>query len=67
MGQFNFATSPFHHTGIEQMDQNSLELALGFAVSISRDMVFEFAFSEDLTRTAPDFTIHGALRYEFGL
>ena len=67
MGQFNFVTSPFHHTGIEQMDQNSLELALGFAVSMSDDMVFEFAFSEDLTRTAPDFTVHGALRYEFGL
>lgn len=67
MGQFNFVTSPFHHTGIEQMDQDSLELALGFAVSMSHDMVFEFAFSEDLTRTAPDFTVHAALRYEFGL
>ncbi len=66
MGQFNFVTSPFHHTGIEQMDQNSLELTFGFAVSMSDDMVFEFAFSEDLTRTAPDFTVHGALRYEFG-
>ena len=66
MGQFNFVTSPFHNTGIEQMDQDSLELALGFAVSISHDMIFEFAFSEDLTRTAPDFTVHGALRYEFG-
>ena len=66
MGQFNFVTSPFHHTGIEQMDQNSLELAFGFAVSMSDDMVFEFAFSEDLTRTAPDFTVHCGLRYEFG-
>lgn len=66
MGQFNFVTSPFHHTGIDQMDQDSLELALGFAVSMSHDMIFEFAFSEDLTRTAPDFTVHGALRYEFG-
>ena len=66
MGQFNFVTSPFQHTGIDQMDQDSLELALGFAVSMSHDMIFEFAFSEDLTRTAPDFTVHGALRYEFG-
>jgi len=66
MGQFNFVTSPFHHTGIEQMDQDSLELTLGFAVSMFHDMTFEFAFSEDLTRTAPDFTVHGALRYEFG-
>ncbi len=66
MGQLNFVTSPFHHTGIEQMDQDSLELALGFALRVSRDMIFEFAFSEDLTRTAPDFTVHGALRYEFG-
>ena len=67
MGQFNFVTSPFHHTGIEQMDQDSLELTLGFAVWVSHDMIFEFAFSEDLTRTAPDFTVHGALRFEFGL
>jgi hypothetical protein len=66
MGQFNFVTSPFRHTGIEQMDQDTLELALGFAVTLSQDVVFEFAFSEDLTRTAPDFTVHGALRYEFG-
>ena len=66
MGQLNFVTSPFHHTGIEQMDQDSLELALGFAVSMPHDVIFEFAFSEDLTRTAPDFTVHGALRYEFG-
>lgn len=66
MGQFNLVTSPFQHTGIEQMDQDSLELALGFAVWMSQNMIFEFAFSEDLTRTAPDFTVHGALRYEFG-
>ena len=67
MGQFNFVTSPFHHTGIDQMDQDSLELTLGLAVALSSDVMFEFAFSEDLTRTAPDFTVHGALRYEFGL
>ena len=66
LGQFNFATSPFHNTGIAQMDQDSLELALGFAFSMSDNTIFEFAFSEDLTRTAPDFTIHGALRYKFG-
>lgn len=66
MGQFNFVTSPFRHTGIEQMDQDSLELTLGFAATLSNDVIFEFAFSEDLTRTAPDFTVHGALRYEFG-
>jgi hypothetical protein len=66
MGQLNFVTSPFHNTGIEQMDQDSLELALGFAVWVSHDVIFEFAFSEDLTRTAPDFTVHGSLRYEFG-
>jgi Protein of unknown function (DUF3187) len=66
MGQFNFVTSPFHNTGIGQMDQDSLELALGFAISLLDDMIFEFAFSEDLTRTAPDFTVHGGIRYEFG-
>ena len=67
IGQFNFVTSPFHNTGIAQMDQDSLELALGSAFSMWDNTIFEFAFSEDLTRTAPDFTIHGAFRYEFGL
>ena len=66
MGQFNFATSPFHGTGIAQMDQDSLELVLGSGLAMSDNMIFEVAFSEDLTRTAPDFTVHGALRYEFG-
>ena len=67
MGQFNFATSPFHGTGIDQLDQDSLELVLGSGLSLSDNMIFEFAFSEDLTRTAPDFTVHGALRYEIGI
>ena len=66
MGQVNFLTSPFHHTGIEQMDRDSLELTLGGVIRVSDQMVFELAFSEDVTRTAPDFTVHGSLRYEFG-
>ncbi len=65
LAQVNFMTSPLSHTRIPQLDQNSLELALGFSYSASDRLVFEFAFCEDLTRTAPDFTIHGGVRWRF--
>ena len=64
--QLNFMTSPLSHTRIPPLDQNSLELALGMSYSASDRLVFEFAFCEDLTRTAPDFTVHGGVRWTSG-
>jgi len=66
LAQLNFMTSPLSHTRIPQLDQNSLELALGIGYSASDRLVFEFAFCEDLTRTAPDFTVHGGVRWALG-
>lgn len=66
LAQLNFMTSPLSHTRIPQLDQNSLELVFGVSYSASDRLVFEFAFCEDLTRTAPDFTIHGGMRWTFG-
>lgn len=56
--QLNYYTSPFSRTGISQLDQDSLQLSLGFSVRLSRRMGLELALSEDLTRAAPDFTVH---------
>jgi len=67
LGQINAMSSPLGNTGIAQMDENSLELAMGLCASMSNSMVFEFAFCEDLTRTAPDFTVHAAVRWEIDL
>jgi hypothetical protein len=64
--QSSFMTAPLSHTKIPPLDQNSLELALGVSYSVSNRLVFEFAFCEDLTRTAPDFTVHGGLRLILG-
>ena len=66
VGQLNYLTSPLAHTGIPQLDQDSLELALGFCLSLSDRSVLEFAFCEDLTRSAPDFTVHAGIRWTIG-
>lgn len=63
--QLNYYTSPFEHTGIRQLDDDSLELQLGFACALTRSLNFEFAFCEDLTRSAPDFNIHTRFVYRF--
>ena len=62
----NYYTALFDTTGIAQLDQDSLELALGFSVRVFKRMGLEFAFCEDLTRSAPDFTVHTRLSYIFG-
>ncbi|GBC60607.1 hypothetical protein DENIS_1564 [Desulfonema ishimotonii] len=67
LSQLNFYTSPLDEdTGISQLDNESLELSLGCLCRITPDVDFEFAFCEDLTRAAPDFTIHAGIRCRFG-
>ena len=66
LAQLNFMTSPLAHTGIPQLDEDSLELVLGFCFVPTDNVILEVAFSEDLTRTAPDFTVHGEVRWTLG-
>jgi len=66
ISQLNYMTSPLSHTRIPQLDQDSLELVLGLCYSPYEHVVLEAAFSENLTRSAPDFTLHGGLRWTFG-
>jgi len=66
LAQVNTYTSMFKDTGVPHLDQDSTELALGFSVQVSNRMNLEFAFCEDLTRAAPDFTVHTRLSYVFG-
>lgn len=56
--QINGYTSPLERTGILKLDNGSLELGLGFHYRFSRGLRIEFAFTEDLTRAAPDFNLH---------
>ncbi len=61
IGQVNIYSPAFVRTGIDDLDRNSMELALGFRFTGPRRWVYEAAFCEDLTRTAPDFTLHLAI------
>jgi hypothetical protein len=56
--QINGYTSPLEKTGIPKLDNGSLELGLGFHYRLARGVGMEFAFTEDLTRAAPDFNLH---------
>lgn len=64
--QLNYYTSPFENTGISQLDDDSLELALGFTYKLAPSLNLEFAFCEDLTHSAPDFNIHIGITCEIG-
>jgi hypothetical protein len=61
--QLNFYTSPLEHTGIRKLDDGSLELSLGLIYRFNDALGLELAFSEDLTRAAPDFNLHGRISY----
>ena len=61
--QVNFYTSPIEKTGISQLDDGAIELALGFKYRLSEHWTVEFAFCEDLMRAAPDFTVHLGLAW----
>jgi hypothetical protein len=58
IAQVNGYTSPLEKTDIPKLDDGSLELGLGFHYRLIRGLGLEFAFTEDLTRAAPDFNLH---------
>ncbi|MEJ2040390.1 MAG: DUF3187 family protein [Desulfosarcinaceae bacterium] len=61
--QVSSYTSPIEETGISEVDTPAAELGLGFRYQVAGDWNMEFAFGEDLTRAAPDFTVHlGVMR-----
>ncbi len=62
LAQVNYYTAPFEDTGIEPLDTDSLELALGFIYEFTRSTSLEFAFCEDLSHAAPDFNLHLSLK-----
>ncbi len=59
--QLNVYSPPFVKTGIKDLDQDSVELALGFKFQGPFGLLYEGAFCEDLSRSAPDFTVHLAI------
>ncbi|MBF0508485.1 MAG: DUF3187 family protein [Deltaproteobacteria bacterium] len=63
LAQLNYYRSPFGDTGIKQLDDDSLELAVGFTCRLTPQTGLEFAFCEDLSNSAPDFNVH--LRVNF--
>ncbi len=63
--QVNGFTSPLQDTGISQLDNGALELILGTQYGLSSNWRIEFAFCEDLTRAAPDFTVHAGVVWNY--
>jgi hypothetical protein len=61
--QFNYYSSPIEETGLDELDQGALELAVGFHHRLADDWLIEFAFCEDLTLAVPDFNLRLGLRW----
>jgi Protein of unknown function (DUF3187) len=61
--QLNYYTSPIEKTGLDYLDQGSLELDIGLHRQLASDWLMEVAFSEDLTRALPDFNLRIGLRW----
>lgn len=61
--QVNAYSTPLEFADIEALDDGAVDLALGLHYRLTRHWLFEVSFSEDLTRTAPDFTVRFALRW----
>lgn len=61
--QVNAYSTPLEFTDIEALDDGAVDLAIGLQYQLTRHWFFECSFSEDLTRTAPDFTVRFALRW----
>jgi len=63
LAQIDFHTAPFHGTRIRELDEESMQLAVGMVMSLSQRWAMELAFCEDLMPAVPDFTIHLGLRF----
>jgi hypothetical protein len=63
--QLNYYTSPLEQTGLDALDDGSLELDIGFHRLLANDCVLEFVFGEDLTRALPDFNLRLGLRWSW--
>ncbi len=66
MAQVNAFTSPLENTGIDTLDNPSVELALGFTRRWGWNIRSTFSFCEDLSGLAPDFTVHAGVETCFG-
>lgn len=62
--QLNCFTSPFD-MGIKFFDRPGIELTLGVHYLVNEQLIFEFAFAEDLSGSVPDFTVFSGLIYSF--
>jgi hypothetical protein len=63
--QFHHQTNPYKY-GINDVDQDTLEMALGFKRYLWRNVIWEGGFSEDIAvDTAPDFAIFSQFTYHF--
>lgn len=65
LAQFNYYSSPFEKTGLDELDKGALELSFGIQRTLTKTLYWEFAFCEDLTRAVPDFNIRIGMTWRF--
>lgn len=65
LAQFNYYSSPFEKTGLDELDNGALELSFGIQRTLSKTLYWEFSFCEDLTRAVPDFNIRIGMTWRF--
>ncbi len=59
--QSMFNTSPFEDSDLERFRKRWIEATFGFKYQLKSGTILAVGFSENLNRTAPDFTIHFSL------
>jgi len=59
--QSMFNTSPFEDSDLERFRKRWIEATFGFKYQLKSGSILAVGFSENLNRTAPDFTIHFSL------
>jgi hypothetical protein len=65
LAQFNYYSSPFEKTGLDELDSGALELSFGIQRTLSKSLYWELAFCEDLTRAVPDFNIRTGMTWRW--
>jgi hypothetical protein len=65
LGQVEGSSTPFSDTGIRALDRDFFALTLGAKYRLSNAFGVQFAFSEDLSPAASDFTVRAGLVIDF--
>jgi len=67
LSQVNFYAPPFSGNRMPLLNELSLQLIFGLTYAVTPDTHMEVSFSEDLSRSAPDFTVYARVTTDWDL